>query len=158
MINQYWFKLVLCLGAGMALTPGVAGAHTEEEDAGFTKQIEYRQAAMNVFGWNLGNMGAMVKGKKPYDKAAFEGYARDLAAAARLNVLTGFPDDSVSDDSDAKDEIWLQWEDFEQKFQAMQAQTAKLAEVASGGELEQIKAQFKETAASCKSCHRKYSH
>lgn len=118
--------------------------------------VEYRQAAMNVFSWNLGHMSAMVKGEVPFDKAAFARYAEDLSIAASLRVLDGFPDDSVSDDSDAKDEIWLDWEDFEAKYGKMREAIDALTEAARGGDEAAMKAAFKEAGASCKACHKAF--
>ena len=142
------------LFAFCALSAAVPAANAGAlEDA-----VEYRQAVMNVFSWNLGHMGAMVKGEVPFDKAAFARYAGDLSNAASLHVLDGFPDDSVSDDSDAKDEIWLDWEDFEAKYGKMREATAALDKAANGGDEAAMKAAFKETGGSCKGCHKAYKN
>ncbi|MFZ0789717.1 MAG: cytochrome c [Chromatiaceae bacterium] len=142
--------------ASIALLPllvlgAPAASAGDAEDA-----VDYRQGAMNVFSWNLGHMGAMVKGEVPFDTAAFQGYAQDLAAAVKLDVLKGFPEESVTDESDAKDEIWLNWSGFESKLQDMRAESAKLAEVTAGGDEAAIKAQFDATRKTCKACHDDY--
>jgi cytochrome c556 len=118
--------------------------------------IEYRQAVMGVYSFNAGQMADMAKGKIPFDAAAFQILAKDLSAAASLDVLAGFPEDSVSDDSDAKDEIWLNWADFESKLADLRTQSAKLAEVAAGGDEAAMKAQLDETRGTCKACHDDY--
>ncbi len=118
--------------------------------------VDYRQGVMNVFSWNVGLMGAMMKGEVPFDAVAFQGHAADLASAAGLNILKGFPEDSVTDDSDAKDEIWLNWSDFESKLQGLRSESAKLAEVAASGDEAAIKAQFDATRRACKACHDDY--
>ena len=118
--------------------------------------VDYRQGVMEVFSWNLTRMGAMVKGEVPFDAAAFKGYANDLAATSSLHVLSGFPEDSVSDESDAKDEIWLNWADFEAKYQALKEAAAKLSQVAAGGDEKAMREQFKEAAGVCKACHKEY--
>jgi cytochrome c556 len=117
--------------------------------------IEYRQSAMNVLGWNLKPMAAMVKGKKPYDQAAFSRHAQDLAAAAALDHLSGYPEDSEGD-SKARPEIWLNWEDFEKQMKDFQVQAAELAKVSSGGDMALIKPVFAKTAKGCKSCHKEF--
>lgn len=150
-MNRHLIKTFL----GTALVLGASSAMAQEGEA-LTKQIDYRQAVMEVFSWNLSAMGDTVKGEVPYDKASFERHAQDLASATRLDVLKGFPDDSVSDDSDAKDEIWLQWNEFADKFRALQDEAAKLAEVSASGDIEKIKGQFKETAGTCKACHKAF--
>ena len=118
--------------------------------------VDYRQGVMNVFSWNAGLMGAMVKGEVPFDSTVFQGYAADLASSARLDILKGFPEDSVTDDSAAKDEIWLNWSDFESKLQGLRTESAKLTEVTASGDEAAIKAQFDATRRTCKACHDDY--
>jgi cytochrome c556 len=118
--------------------------------------VYYRQGVMNVFSWNAGQMAAMVKGEVPFDRAAFQGYATDLASAAALNLLPGFPEESATEDSDARDEIWLNWPDFESKLQTLRTESAKLAKVAEDGDEAAIKAQLDATRRTCKSCHDDY--
>lgn len=127
-----------------------------EGESAKEKAVEYRHGVMEVFSWNLSAMGSMVKGETPYEKAVFERHARDLANAAQLDLLSGFPEDSVTDESDAKDEIWLNWKEFTEKFQNLQTQSAKLVEVSASGDMEKIKPQFKEAADACKGCHREF--
>lgn len=134
----------------LSLTIGTAQA-AKVEDA-----VYFRQGVMNVFSWNAGHMAAMAKGEVPFDAAALQGYAADLAAAAALNILPGFPEESITDDSDAKDEIWLNWSDFESKLQDLRSESAKLKEVASGGDEAAIKAQIDATRRTCKACHDDY--
>jgi cytochrome c556 len=95
----------------------------------------------------------MVKGKTAFDAAAFARHAKDLAAASQLDVLAGFPEDSINDDSDASDTIWLDWDKFQGKLKGLREQSAKLAEVAAGGEEAAMKEQFGKTAKTCKGCH-----
>ena len=69
--------------------------------------VEYRQAVMNVYYWNLTAMGNMAKGKVPFDAAAFAHHAKDLAAATQLELMAAFPEDSLNEDSDASDAVWV---------------------------------------------------
>jgi cytochrome c556 len=115
--------------------------------------VEYRQGIMNIYAYNLTSMRDMVKGKTQFDGAAFTRHAQDLAAAAGLDLLAGFPEDSVNDESDASDAIWLDWDKFQKNFQALQEQSAKLAEAANKGDGAAVKEQLGVTAKSCKGCH-----
>lgn len=123
-------------------------AHADAE-----KAVDYRQAVMNVYAWNVTTMGDMVKGKTAFDAAAFASHAMDLAAAAKLELMAAFPEDSITDESDAREEIWLDFGKFEDKHQALREQSAKLAEVAAGGDEAAMKEQFGATAKTCKGCH-----
>lgn len=76
-----------------------------------------------------------------------------------LHLMEGFPkgsDEDHVDDSDAKEEIWSNFADFEMKFKTFQSEAKKLALTANGGNEAAIKAQFKVTAGTCSSCHKKY--
>jgi len=139
-LHRIAVPLLLCA----AVAPGAALA----DDL-----IEYRQAVMGVFSWNLSAMGSMVKGETLFDAAAFKDHAADLGRAASLNLLKGFPEDSVGDESDAREDIWLNWADFEAKYKTFKEAAAKLAEVAASGDEGAMRVQFKETAGTCKACH-----
>jgi cytochrome c556 len=117
------------------------------------KAVDYRQGLMNVYAYNVTSMGDMVKGKAEFEAAAFARYAKDLAAAAGLDVLGGFPEESVNEDSDASEAIWLDWDQFRERLEALREQSAKLAEVAAGGDEAAMKEQFGATAKTCKGCH-----
>jgi cytochrome c556 len=139
--------LILFAAAAALATAGVQAADPVE------KAVDYRQALMNVYAWNITSMRDMVKEKVPFDAALFARHAKDLAAAAQLETMAAFPEDSINDNSDATDVIWLDWETFQKRHQALREQSAKLAEAAAAGDEEAMKAQFGETAKTCKGCH-----
>jgi cytochrome c556 len=142
------YKLRPLLASAFLLVVAGAQAADPVEEA-----VEYRQAVMNVYYWNLNAMGNMAKGKLPFDAATFARHAKDLAAATQLELMAAFPEDSVNDESDASDTIWLDWQKFQDKHKALREEAAKLAEVAAGGDEESIKKEFGATGKTCKGCH-----
>ena len=56
----------------------------------------------------------------------------------------------------AKAEIWTDAEGFAAAATRLQGETTKLAEVATAGDMDAIKAQFRATGGACKNCHDKY--
>ena len=134
-------------GVGILLTGGVQASGPVE------KAVDYRQAVMNVYAWNVTSMADMVKGKVPFDPTVFARHAKDLAAAAQLELMAAFPEDSINDDSDATDAIWLDWQKFQDKHKALREQSAKLAEVAASGDEGAMKEEVRATSKTCKSCH-----
>lgn len=148
MINST-FRPVIALALLAIVLPSAQAGKVEDA-------VDYRQGVMNVLSWNAGLMVSMAKGEIPFNQAAFQGYASDLAAAAALDLLPGFPEDSVTEDSDAKDEIWLNWAGFESKLQDLRTESAKLKEVAVGSDESAIKAQLDATRRTCKACHDDY--
>ncbi len=140
----------------------ISFAHSEH----FTKNTrsaeqsyDFRSSTMSIYKWYLSPMGAMVKGKTEFNSKAFAEYATGLATIAKINLLEGFPKESSEDhvdDSNAKKAIWNNWKDFEQKVKNFQLEANQLAKIAQNGNEAAIKAQFKKTANTCSSCHKKY--
>ena len=118
--------------------------------------IHYRQAAYTMIGWNFGPMVQMVRGKTPWDGAAFTRHAERVAFIAP-QLLEGFPEGSGSGaKTEAKPEIWTDMEGFKAKMDDFVRESKRLAEVARAGDETKAKEQFKATAAACKACHEKY--
>ena len=134
--------------AGALTTTVVASA----EDKAGQAAVDFRESAMTIYKWYLGPMGAMVKGKVPFDQAAFRQHAEGLATAAQLDLLPGFPEGSDKD-TEARPEIWERWSDFQARYRELQEQSGKLAQIAATGDEAAMKAQFGETANTCKGCH-----
>ncbi len=140
------------LTASLSVVFPMAGADEVE------KAVDYRQGVMNVFSWNMKAMSDMLKGKIPFDQAVFARHAKDLAAAATLNLVPGFPEDSESQDSDALPEIWMEFEDFKAKYQELGEASRKLSNIAAGGDKDSLGAALKQTGKACKACHKKYKN
>ncbi len=145
-------KMLLVVSASIAaMVAGSALAQAKPEDT-----IAYRQGVYKIMGWNFGPMAAMVKGERPYDKAAFVRHAENVAYVSTL-AYEGFgagTDKGAA--TKAKAEIWTKMDDFKAKMTKMNEETAKLAAVSKVGSLDDIKKQFGAVGASCKACHDDY--
>ena len=120
------------------------------------KVIRYRQSAMAMIGWNFSPLGAMVKGKTPFDAKEFSRRA-DRLEFLGPQLLEGFSKGSdVGAETDAKPEIWTDFDDFQALLNDYVNESRKLAEVARNGSEADMKEEFKKTAESCKACHDKY--
>ncbi|MEW6445452.1 MAG: c-type cytochrome [Pseudomonadota bacterium] len=121
------------------------------------KAIEYRQAVFNVVGWNFKPMGAMVKGEKAFDAAAFARMADNVAFMSKLAGEGFIPgSDSKAGETKTKDEAWAKMDDFKSKMADFEKASAELASTAKGGDLKAIKPVFGKVAETCKSCHKAY--
>lgn len=148
------------------LTTAIWGALSYAHSEHFTKNTrsaeqsyEFRTATMSIYKWYLSPMGAMVKGKVPFNAKAFAEYAQGLEAISNIELLEGFPKESGEDhvdDSNAKKEIWANWGDFKHQYKTFQSEAKNLVTATKTGDENAIKAQFKKTAAVCGSCHKKY--
>ena len=137
--------------AVVGLSAGAAfGQFAKTEDA-----VKYRQSVMSVIGTHFTRMGAVVKGEAPYDKDAFEQNANLLATLMKL-PWDAFMVAGSDKDSKMKAEALAQKDKFMELAKANQAEVAKLAAVAKGGDLNAVKAQFGETGKTCKACHDMY--
>jgi cytochrome c556 len=141
-------SISLTLLAGIASQPLYAGE--------LERALEYRQGVMNVLGWNMKSMSDMMKGKKPYDKDAFARHADDLAQAASLDIAAGFPEDSDEGETDARADIWLDFDDFEKKLESLREASQNLSEVAKAGDKAANGQALGKTGKTCKGCHDSY--
>ena len=117
--------------------------------------IDYRQGLMTVIGWNFGPLAAMVKGKHPFDAAEFAKHAGRIANLSD-QILEGFAKGSDKGKTDAKPDVWANWDDFQSKAKDLDTQAKLLAEVAKANDEAKDKEQFKKVAEACKACHDKY--
>jgi cytochrome c556 len=118
--------------------------------------VHYRQDIMGVIGWNFSPMGAMVKNKTAWDAASFAKHAERLEFLS-TQVLEGFPNASTGGvETDAKADIWNNFDDFKSKLDDLVTEAKNLNEAAKTGDETKMKDQFKKTAEACKACHEKY--
>jgi cytochrome c556 len=142
--------------AGLVLTTLLAAPFAAQ--AQFAKvedAVKYRKSALSLMGTHFGRIGAVVKGERPYDKAAVEADAALVETFAKL-PWAAFPAGSDTADSKAKPEIWKEQEKFRAGAEKLEAETAKLSTAARSGDLAAIKAAFGAVGQTCKACHDNY--
>jgi cytochrome c556 len=131
-----------------ATAAGPAAAQFKNADAA----IEYRQGALAVMDNHYDRIGAMVKGKAPFDANAALANAELVATLAKL-PWSAFVEGSDKGDTNARPEVWSQPDKFKAGAQKLQDATARLVEAAKTGKLDALKVAFGATAETCKSCH-----
>jgi len=120
------------------------------------KAIKYRQSAHFLLGWNIGPIGAMVKGEKPFDAEEARMRASRLEQIAPM-IAEGYPPGSQSGaPTKAKPEIWQNMDDFRQKVADMEAATTKLVAATETGDVKQVGAALGVVGGTCKACHDQY--
>lgn len=117
--------------------------------------VKYRQSALSVMGTHMGRVGAVVKGERPYDKAAVE---RDVAVIETMSRLpwSAFPTGTDLSNSKARPEIWKEQDKFRAGAEKMQQEVSKLSAAAKSGDLGAIRSAFGNVGQACKSCHDDY--
>ena len=148
----------LCIGLasgllGLSVLTAASAADQKPEDI-----AEYRQSVFTIIGWNFKPIGAMMKGEVPFDAAAVARHAQYVEMMSKA-LLEGFSKGSGPDavkHTEAKPEIWTDWDQFKSKLSNFEQEAAELSEVAKGGDEGAIKAQFGKTAETCKACHKEF--
>ncbi|MFO1121738.1 MAG: cytochrome c [Hyphomicrobiales bacterium] len=131
------------------------GAGVVSASADATSSIQARQACMKANGGIMAVAVPMMKGEKPFDKAAL-----DAAFAAENKACAGWADWWGEDtkpggatETWAKDEVWTDKAGFDAAAGAyVKAATA----LAAATDEASFKAAFPELGNSCKGCHEKF--
>ena len=141
--------LVIAGFMSMFFAPAVLGQKKKVDP-----NIAYRQKVMKSQVVNLTAIFDIVKKKVPHT-GNLAGHAQIIHINANM-ILAAFKERVVDGATDAKPEIWENWQEFEKKAKALQRESAKLIEAAGSMEKGAFGAQLKRTGKSCGSCHKKF--
>lgn len=144
-MRQMWTKLflpALCL----ALPLGAAEA---QSDGAFLK---YRQKLMQAQSASMGAIGHILKNKLPF-RGHIATHAKGLNGLSKL-IPEAFKKEITAGRTDAKQDVWKEWDKFVAASEKLGQESAKLAEVAASGDMGAIGAQMKAVSASCGGCHK----
>ncbi|EKE71702.1 c-type cytochrome [Gallaecimonas xiamenensis] len=137
----------LALAALVAVVP-FAQAFDDKDEA-----IAYRQSVFSLVATHFGEMGAMVKGDKAFDAAAFQYRADSLAALSKMPLEGFLYPGADQGDTKAKAAVWENTDEFKKRLAKFQSDAADLAKSAQSGDLGSIKPAFMKAAKNCKACH-----
>ena len=143
-------NLCRCLVVLVCLVFTLAVAQAQDNDA----FIQYRQKVMTSNGANLGAIGDILKNKLPYEQNIGV-HAQEIQRMSTL-IPRAFKKEVAAGKTDAKPEIWQEWDKFTAAADAMGREAAELATVAQGGNMEAISAQVKKLSDACGNCHKPY--
>ena len=116
--------------------------------------IKYRQHLMGSIGASTGAVGDILKYRLSL-LPNVETHAKNIAADAKL-IASAFREKVVSGATDAKANIWTEWEDFEKAIQAMETAAENLEEAGDDADLGKIAAGMKSLGRSCSGCHKQF--
>jgi cytochrome c556 len=149
---------MIALATGAALMAGATAAISGEAEE---RAVKARQALMQVYAFNLGQLGAMVKGEMEYNADLAKASADNLVKATTMNGMAMWPKGSSMDDEGmagktwAKADIWADGSDVGEKAKALREAAAQMAEVAGNG-LDAVKGAMGGVGGGCKGCHEKF--
>ncbi len=133
-----------------ALLPlaGLAGDEAPEN------YIKYRQQYMTALGGHMGASAQIVRGRVA-PKGHLARHAAALAAMTQdLTVL--FPEDSDFGETEAKEEIWAQWPQFQRAAERTARAGQAFQAAVQAGEAAAIGKAFRDLGEACKGCHKKF--
>jgi cytochrome c556 len=149
--------------AALAATAGLAAGTSLAADTGPApatpggKAVLARQAHYKELNAAFGGLNAELRKDAP-DKALVAADAGKMKALA-ADLPSWFPKGSGPEagvKTQAKAEIWTDAAGFAAAVTRLQAETAKLQDVATAGDLDAIKAQARAAGGACKACHDAY--
>ncbi len=118
--------------------------------------VHYRRHALGALGFQFSQLGAMVKGDKPFDPKEIQVRAAHVAYLAKLPWEGFTPETKGIKPTDTKAALWSHMDDFKEKARALEQAADTLAETAKNGDKQQFAAQFLKTAKTCEACHDRY--
>jgi cytochrome c556 len=145
MMRAVW---IAALAAGMTLPAAAQFARPEEA-------VKYRQATWFVLNQHFTRIGAMTRGRVPFDGRLALRDAEVVAALARL-PSTAFGPGTNLPNNHARPEIWTETQRCRELGDRLVADTTRLLAVARTQDLDQIKAAYGAAANTCKECHDAY--
>ncbi|BEV71766.1 hypothetical protein THUN1379_12480 [Paludibacterium sp. THUN1379] len=111
-----------------------------------------RRTVFKHYKQSLGSMNKMLNAGS-FDQAQFAAAAKSLEAEAHT-PWQYFP--AGSSTRDTKPEIWSNPQGFKQASDDFERKVSKLNQVAAAGDVNQVRASFREVQQSCKACHDKF--
>jgi cytochrome c556 len=145
------YKLLFITIVGLLFFGLAYGQFAKPENA-----IMYRQSVMTIISHHMGQMGAVVAGKKPYEKQEFSHNASVMEMLSTLPWEAFMAPGSDKGKTKLKSSALREKDKFLAKAKTFETEIQKLVKVSAGDDFNSIKAQFGEVAKSCKSCHHDY--
>ena len=141
------------VAAGVALALGTVVSATALAQAKPDVLVGQRQGAMKLIGKYWGPIAGMASGKvSPYNADVILRNATYLENLAQM-PWDGFHESTKGEKSRALPEVWTNKAKFDEAADRLQAETAKLGQVARARDEAGVKAQFGAVGKACGACH-----
>lgn len=151
--------------------PNFAAAH--ENATGVVKE---RMKAMETIGKSMKQLALLIRGKQPYQSGEIKKHALIIQNHGGEHLTMLFPNGSTDMPSEARPEIWKNWDEFSALAESLSDTAGALSKagiqgasptndrvlgsksVVEAGQLSSKSPQvlFMELAKTCKSCHKSY--
>lgn len=158
------FVTVRNAGIAMVLTAGalliVSQFITSQANShgGATGIVKERMDSMVNMGKAMKSIARMLKGVEVYDASRVSAASKVLKMHSGEAMTQLFPQSVKSKHSEARQEIWIEWEEFQALAEQLRVSAETLITLSSSKEdnREKIQAVFNAIGKSCKDCHQKF--
>ncbi|NVK17226.1 MAG: cytochrome c [Methylocystaceae bacterium] len=130
----------------------LSGAQAHDGATGVVKE---RMDLMKTIGKNTKMVAPIAMGSADMDLKAVEDGATAIQNAA-IMALEKFPEGSTSEHSEAKANIWTDWDKFSGLMKSLAADAGALAQLAKDDEDFELTDAFSKMANNCKNCHTEF--
>lgn len=147
------FVSLVALSCMLAVPASLTAAEASSEKQARTA-LKFRQSLFQLIRSNMGDLGAMAKGHKPFDAAVME------KNGMRLEQLSLMIEDYMAldtrkydIDTEALDKIWVEKEAFAEKVAALTTAAKALQVAAKSGNEDGFRPAIGAVGKTCKGCH-----
>ncbi len=152
-------KSIVSVAVATSLISGLTAASWADGDEGEERYAEsaYRHNIMEQVKYSALSILSIVKGEMKAPNGALAHNA-DVLMKAAASAKDAFEKDTrgIKGFTEAKDNIWEDWEDFSERMDKFAADTQAFADAAKSGDNAKIGAGIGAVFKNCKSCHDKY--
>ncbi|MEY2952583.1 MAG: hypothetical protein RLZZ401_670 [Pseudomonadota bacterium] len=125
------------------------------QDRKSEQSIRHRRAAFTLLSTYFSRLLQTVEGDRPFEADRVRHDAQIVETLSRL-PWEGFAPGTERGDTRAKEDIWLDEDQFRQLAATLQQKTAALSAAAASGDLGRLKAAFSSTRDICNACHKQF--
>lgn len=134
----------------MLAVAGTVSADSHDAKA----SIQYRQKLMSAIGANMGAMGDIMKYRLELP-GHVESHAGQMAESAKL-ITAAFREPVSEGATDAKPEIWEDWQRFEKTIADFEKAARDLQSAAASGDAKAVGPAMKALGDRCGDCHKPF--
>lgn len=154
-LTGWTMKRTSLMALPLLLIAAAALAH-----GGATGIVKERMDQMGAVSKAMKAIGAMLKGAESYDAERVRTLANEIGEMGGERLVALFPENSLDPPTEARPEIWSDWERFERQANEMQDAARALAGAADGPRGDTSPASpdqmFRTLGGTCKACHESF--
>ena len=148
MIRAHIFKLMLALAIGIVACAGIKDTSANDS---YDDIIKYRQQVMIANAAHITAIFSVINGKTDFVEQ-IAAHAASISQSAKY-LLETYPSGSDVGRTDAKLEIWENWDKFVTSAELLEQTASELAATVNSGDMQIMKRQAEAIGKACSGCH-----